>query len=99
VEKYDKILANAFETDLIQVEYVKLTNGNMGEKYPPNPQKTFNESLFSAQELKTLQNVVENFKDKTTTQIVALNHQKKAWIDNHEQRGLVDYEYAFGLRW
>jgi DNA-binding transcriptional regulator YiaG len=94
---YDKILANALETDLIQVEYVKLTNGNMGEKYLPNPQNTFNESLFSTQELKTLQTVVENFKDKTTTQIVALNHQEKAWIDNHEQRGLVDYGYAFGL--
>jgi Protein of unknown function (DUF4065) len=98
MEKYDKILANALETDLIQVEYVKLINGNMGEKYLPNPQNTFNESLFSAEELKTLQTVVKNFKDKTTTQIIALNHPEKAWIDNHEQRGVVDYGYAFGLR-
>ena len=94
---YDKILANVLETDLIQVEYVPFPNGNVGENY--TTKNTFNESLFSAEELKTLQNVVENFKDKTTAQIVALNHQEKAWIDNHEQRGLVDYGYAFGLRW
>lgn len=94
---YDKILANVLETDLIQVEYVPFPNGNIGENY--TTENTFNENLFSAEELKTLQTVVENFKDKTTTQIVALNHQEKAWIDNHEQRGLVDYGYAFGLRW
>lgn len=93
---YDKILANVLETDLIQVEYVPFSNGNVGENY--TTKNTFNESLFSAEELRTLQSVVENFKDKTTTQIVALNHQEKAWIDNYEQRGLVDYRYAFRLR-
>ena len=95
---YDRILANVVEKELVQVEYVQFNNGNVGENYKPNPLHPFDESLFSEQELKTLQNVVKNFKDKKTNQIVAINHQEKAWIDNHEQRGLVDYEYAFGLR-
>jgi len=96
---YDRILANVVEKELVQVEYVPFSNGNVGENYKPNPLHSFDESLFSEQELKTLQNVVENFKDKTTTQIVNLNHEEKAWIDNYEQRGVVDYGYAFGLRW
>jgi ethanolamine utilization protein EutA (predicted chaperonin) len=94
---YDKILANALETDLIQVEYVSFANGYTGENY--TTKNTFDESLFSDKELKTLQSVVEKFKHKNTSEIVVLNHQEKAWIDNHEHRGLVDYGYAFGLRW
>ena len=96
---YDRILANVVEKELVQVEYVQFNNGNVGENYKYNPLHPFDESLFSELELKTLQSVVENFKDKTTTQIVKQNHQEKAWIDNYEQRGVVDYGYAFGLRW
>ncbi len=95
---YDRILANVVEKELVQVEYVPFSNGNVGENYKLNPLHPFDESLFSEKELKTLRSIVENFKSKTTTQIVNLNHKEKAWIDNHEQRGLVDYGYAFGLR-
>ena len=96
---YDRILANVVEKELVQVEYVPFSNGNVGENYKPNPLHPFDESLFSELELKTLKTVVENFKGKTTNQIVTLNHQEKAWIENHEQRGVVDYGHAFGLRW
>jgi DNA-binding transcriptional regulator YiaG len=96
---YDRILANVVEKELVQVEYVQFNNGNVGENYKHNPLHPFDESLFSELELKTLQSVVERFKGKTTAQIVKQNHQEKAWIDNYEQRGLVDYGYAFGLSW
>lgn len=94
---YDKILANALATNLINVEYVPFKNGNVGEKYTANPTNAFDEKLFTQAELETLQSVVENFKDKTTTDIVALNHKEKAWIENQEKRQLVDYEYGFGI--
>lgn len=96
---YDKLLANALETDLIQVEYVALANGNVGEKYYINPKNSFDERLFSVEELNTLATVVSRFKDKTTSEIVAINHEETAWTENQEQRKLVDYEYAFGLKW
>jgi hypothetical protein len=94
---YDRILANVVEKELVQVEYVTFSNGNVGENYKPNPLYPFDESLFCEHELNTLQTIVQHFKNKTTTQIVTQNHQEKAWIDNHEERGLVDYGYAFGL--
>jgi DNA-binding transcriptional regulator YiaG len=95
---YDRILANVVEKELVQVEYVQFNNGNVAENYKPNPLHPFDESLFSEQELKTLKSVVEGFKGKTTNQIVKQNHQEKAWIDNHDHRGMVDYNYAFGLK-
>jgi DNA-binding transcriptional regulator YiaG len=94
---YDKILANVLETELIKVEYVPFSNGNVGEKYTENPSCFFEEKLFSEAELTTLASVTETFKYKTTNEIVAHNHSEKAWIDNQEKRQLVDYEYAFGL--
>ena len=95
---YDRILANVVEKELVQVEYVQFSNGNVGENYKPNPLHPFDESLFSEQELKTLQSVVENFKGKTTKQIVEINHLESAWIDNQELKRVVDYEFAFGIR-
>jgi DNA-binding transcriptional regulator YiaG len=96
---YDRILANVVEKELVQVEYVQFNNGNVGENYKPNPLHPFDENLFSELELETLRSIVGGFKGKTTSQIVKQNHQEKAWIDNYEHKGLVDYGYAFGLRW
>lgn len=94
---YDKILANALAIELIKVEYVPFPNVTVGEKYTQNPNCFFEEKFFSKAELATLKSVTEVFKNKTTTDIVALNHEEKAWIENQEKRQLVDYKYAFEL--
>jgi hypothetical protein len=49
-------------------------------------------------EQKTLDAVIENFRGKTTTQIVEQNHQEKAWIENHRNHKMVSYDYSFELK-
>ena len=94
---YDRLLANSIETGLVNVEYHEFPNG-IGERFSATPKVNFNPSLFSEAELKTLELIVKTFSNKKTTDIVQLNHQETAWLDNQENRQIVSYEYAFGLR-
>ena len=95
---YDKILADTIERGIINVEYVNFPNGT-GEKFNPGVEMEFNSGLFSDEELKTLESVVKAFFGKKTNEIVDLNHQETAWIKNQENRQIVDYKFAFELKY
>lgn len=56
------------------------------------------ENEFSKEEQEILETVAKIFKGKTVSEIVAINHQEDAWIKNHQNRELIDYQFAFGLK-
>ncbi|MFD2523439.1 type II toxin-antitoxin system antitoxin SocA domain-containing protein [Emticicia soli] len=95
---YNRILADTIERGIINVEYVNFPNG-IGEKFNPGTEIELNLSLFSDKELNTLESVVEAFSGKKTNEIVDLNHQETAWIENQENRQIVDYKFAFELKY
>lgn len=71
-------------------------DGGVGEKY--TPQRNFNESLFTPDELKMLHTVKKQFKRTSTQEIIELSHQEKAWNENKNNKSQpIDYTYAYEL--
>lgn len=80
----------------VQIEHEVLDRG-VGERFVPA--KDFDASLFTEQELASMQKVVNAFTDARTKEIVDLSHEEAAWIDNHEKRDLINYQkYGFEIK-
>lgn len=54
-------------------------------------------SLFSKDEIKVIDEVIELLKDKTATNISDLSHEEIAWIETKDNE-LISYEYAHDLK-
>lgn len=53
---------------------------------------------FTAHEMEVLNTITTLFKNKKTDQIVELSHEERAWINNEQDRSLINYQqYAFDL--
>ena len=73
-----------------------------GEEFKPKPDRKFNPSVFTSQELAVLQQVVDRFaiigtKSAPTSELVETSHKELAWLENAPQRKLISYKYAFEL--
>lgn len=80
----------------IQIEHEVLDRG-VGERFVPG--KDFDASLFTEQELDSMQKVVNAFQDYRTKEIVDLSHEETAWLENHEEKNLIDYrKYGFDIK-
>jgi DNA-binding transcriptional regulator YiaG len=97
--RYDSLLEYVDENEYIKRHIKPLDNGNFMENYSLAGNNLLSKSAFTVEEQKTLDTVIENFKGKTTTQIVEQNHQEKAWIENHSHHKMVSYDYAFELKY
>ncbi|GAL68324.1 type II toxin-antitoxin system antitoxin SocA domain-containing protein [Jejuia pallidilutea] len=87
-------LANEQMVDLISVQY---PSGLVGEEFAKNPNKTFENTLFKASELDILNSIATKFEKHNASEIRALSHEEKAWIENEKQKALIDYNYSFEL--
>ncbi len=58
----------------------------------------FNESLFTSEELDTMNFVCEKFGKMSTKEIVDYSHEETAWVENKERKGIIDYKYAFDIK-
>jgi uncharacterized phage-associated protein len=87
-------LANKNEIEIITTEF---SNGYTGEQFIAKNSRPFNAELFSELELKTLETVVNKFKDTSTNQIIELSHLEEAWKKNAHSKSTISYEYAFEL--
>ena len=54
-------------------------------------------SLFSKDEIKVIDRVIELLKDKNATNISDLSHEERAWIETKDNE-LISYEYAHDLK-
>ncbi len=73
------------------------SDGGVGEQFKPNPNKSFNEVLFNEMELEILESVAKRFENTSTSEIIEISHTEKAWIENNEDKALIDYKYGFDL--
>ncbi len=87
-------LANKDDLDIL---YTNFADGGIGEQFKTNPDKAFNNKLFSEAELQILESVAERFKNTSTNEIIEISHKEKAWIENSAEKKLIDYNYAFVL--
>lgn len=79
----------------INVEY--FGNNFWGKCFYKSKNREFNSELFNEEELKSLDLVRETFKKNNASQIMQKSHEEKAWIDNQQDKTLIDYEYSFNL--
>lgn len=87
-------LANKGEIDISTTEFPE---GYTGEQFKARKDRKFNAGLFTENELKTLENVTNAFKDTSTNDIVKLSHLEEAWKKNEKDKSVISYEYAFEL--
>ena len=81
---------------VLDISYQIFSDGGVGEKY--SPLKSFDESLFTPDELEIMRNVKERLKNISTQNVIELSHQEKAWSENRTNKSQpIDYTYAYEL--
>jgi len=83
--------------ELLAIEYIQLSNENLGEKFIPGSKRQFNPDILSSIELKIIQEVLDKFKGKTTKEIVDYSHNEKAWIENQKEKKIISYSFALDM--
>jgi uncharacterized phage-associated protein len=93
-QRFDGLYYNV--SDLVDFEEVFYDQNIGGDQVTTI--HSFDASLFTEEELMSMQKVLERFKTTPTKSIVDISHDEDAWIDNHEHRNLIPYSYAFQLK-
>ena len=81
----------------VDINYSTFRDGGIGEQFKPNVNRKFNPGLFTSGELKILEKVAERFKDTSTNEIIEISHKEKGWIENINEKKIIDYIYSFDL--
>ncbi|MCA6434964.1 MAG: DUF4065 domain-containing protein [Bacteroidetes bacterium] len=85
------------EKDHVDVWFTEFPNGAIGEQFKPHGKRKFDAGLFDVHELKAMKEVVVNFKNKSTKDLIEISHKEKAWLENEKKKELISYRYAFDL--
>ena len=91
-------LFGILETEkFITIEQELFDHGGVGERFVPV--KEFDPSLFTEEELASMEQVIKHFEDTRTRQIITLSHEEDGWAENEEKRELISYQkYGFRLK-
>jgi len=81
----------------VDIQNFSFPDGGTGEQFKPNGKSMFRPEVFTNEELAILKTVAERFKKTSTTDIIDFSHKEKAWIENQENKKLIDYAYSFDL--
>jgi hypothetical protein len=92
--RYDGLYGNV--SDVVERKDVFFPNDVSGEQLVAKSK--FNSSLFSKEELITLDMVAGRFRNTPTKDIVLISHTETAWIDNEKTENKISYQYAFELK-
>lgn len=97
-DNYQGIYAYMHKAGFINVlELFFLDKGYGGTKFKVIEGLNFNSDLFNSVELDLLKYVSDRFRDTTTNEIIEISHKERAWTENIESKGAIDYNYAFYL--
>jgi len=94
---FQSIFEYLANNDDVDVYFTTFPDGNVGEQFKSNKNRKFNPGLFNELELKVLEEVAIRFKNTSTTEIIEISHREKAWIENIEEKRIIDYRYSFDL--
>lgn len=94
--QFQKMYVNLSETGQISIDEQYFGNGAYGDEI--NAKVPFDQTLFSPEELDVLEHVANRYAKLSTDDIVKLSHEETGWMDNADQKALINYRYAFELR-
>lgn len=97
-DKFQTLFENLAETDVIDIFYTPLDNGNRKEKLIGREDRPFNPNLFTTAEISFLDKVASKFIDTNPSDIVEISHKEKGWIENESARNFIPYDYALELK-
>ncbi len=97
-QNYHSLFEYLANQNAIDVLTTAFANGALGEQFEPPINRKFDATIFEETELAVLQSVVNKFKSFNTKQLIDYSHKEKAWLENHEERSLISYDYAFSLK-
>jgi uncharacterized phage-associated protein len=96
--QFDYFFKMAEESGVINLRYEVWDGDKEMVVIDPASETGFREDLFTADELNTLQAVLERLKGAKMKQLVEISHQESAWKENIEGKRLINYKYAFELQ-
>jgi DNA-binding transcriptional regulator YiaG len=94
---FQSIFEYLANNDDVDICYTTFPDGNTGEQFKPNAKRQFNPEVFTLDELNVLEEIIERFKDTSTQRIIEISHKEKAWLENKDERKIIDYCYGFDL--
>lgn len=93
--QFQKMYVDLSQQGQISIEEQYFGNGAYGDEIKASA--SFDETLFSQEELKVLEFVAQRYGKLATDDIVNLSHEETGWYNNAEQKALINYRYAFEL--
>ena len=97
VPNYYEILLNELDNTTVSIDYLKLED-TICEKIVPEKYVSFNEALFTENELLTIKNVCNQFMKIKTEKLIEYSHDEIGWTKNHVKKTLISYDHAFDLK-
>jgi putative zinc finger/helix-turn-helix YgiT family protein len=95
--KYELLLGELFEKYITyQVEYVKPSKDNVEEYEFIKPLEKPTMGIFSQEEIKSMEEVLNAFKHLTSEEITQCSHKEEAWT-KPKNKEIISYEYAKNL--
>ncbi|MCK4678332.1 MAG: DUF4065 domain-containing protein [Bacteroidales bacterium] len=96
-DEYELLFMFGRKNKIFKKAYQEINDDASGEKILPMKQAKFNNKLFEDNELETLNTILEKFRNVTSSEIVRMSHEEKAWIENYKRHPFIDYSYSFDL--
>lgn len=81
----------------VDITYQEFQSGGIGESFTPHNNRSFDPTLFEAEEITTLKTIATQLGKASTNDIIRLSHEEAAWADNFSGKNKISYEYAFRL--
>lgn len=97
-KRFETVFEDLSTKDYFDVMYTEFPDGNIGEQFKSRSDHPFDSTLFSEQELETIDDVIKMLGKLKRTELVETSHKERGWIANHETKGLINYDYAFDLK-
>jgi len=97
-KNFGGIFDYAVNHNFVNADVVYFENGNVGEQFVPNGQKSFDKSLFILSEITALEDIAARFKQDSVKEIIDKSHEEPAWKENVDGYKEIDYRYGFDLK-
>jgi DNA-binding transcriptional regulator YiaG/uncharacterized phage-associated protein len=85
-------------SDYFDIEYKEFDAGNYGVQFKARKDRPFDETLFTEEEIKTIDEVIKKLGKKNSREIIDLSHEETGWIKNNSEKRIIEYDFAFDLK-
>lgn len=86
------------QAQAFDIQHYLLEDGNIGVQFVARKDNPFEETLFTKEEIETIDEVVRLMGKKRAKDLIDLSHEEIAWLKNHKEKKLIEYHYAFKLK-